>query len=181
MARHPFEICPPRHLHRIWLVFGGLALGLGPATLSAQPAPMGTRVRLDIDGSLAPPLEHRWFLLGPLTYWGDAYLELVDDRQAAVVRVPRERIAKLAVSTGRTNQSGKGLIIGGLAGALVGLVLHEESAQGTNSDAFLPRGRWLAAWGGAIGGGLGFLIGTARAGPEGWRTVPHDIPSNEAR
>jgi hypothetical protein len=130
-----------------------------------QNAGVGSRIRI----SLRPPASDR--LVGTLLESPADSLR-VETTSGNVLSLSRTAISRLEVSRGRHSQAGLGALIGlapGLAGGLVaGTIAHRETQfiNITTGGVVL-----ITAMGGAVGAGLGALIGAAFTGDR-WEVLP---------
>ena len=102
---------------------------------------------------------------------------LIDGRDEAVVRIPTNLVAELAVSTGAGNRAIQGLLLGAIAGGLIGAAAYEPPDRGQRRNRqgdveldFGPLGEAIVT--GIVLGGVGLVLGWIQPKPEGWRSVP---------
>jgi hypothetical protein len=128
----------------------------------------GTRVRVTV-----PSGRHA----GTLLALGQDTLVMGSERQADTLRIASSGISRIEVSRGQRRRTGRGAIIGLLAGGIsVGAGLGV--ACGTSSGSFLDCSDKVPSAvtfgllaGGALGAGIGALIGSAISG-EKWEAIP---------
>jgi hypothetical protein len=121
------------------------------------PVPAGTRVRLTSAGAagFTGTVEGTLIRLAPGT------LGVVDDRRGAIVAVPDATVIRVQTSPGPRRHARTGFIIGAAVGATA--IYIATKTEGCGMDLYQPctsgdRAAW-AAFGGALYGGIGALIG----------------------
>lgn len=137
-------------------------------TQAVSAVKVGSKIRLLAPGVLDGRVQ------GLVTRMDDNVL-LVSADEGPPTRVPREAITRLEVSTGRTRQVVKGLLIGaGIGAAVLGPIYHSSAKQSQCDNALVPCTTSVAAaeafWIGA-GAAVGAAIG-ARFTVDRWREVP---------
>ena len=154
---------PPRYWQT---VLGVLALvaalpGKGSQAQSLTSLEPGVRIRVAAEAVAPKPL------VGTLVRLDrDAMaLRLADREELALV--PRETITKVEVSRGRRSRGR-----GALFGALVGLAVGAIAVAATPGDDEMFTAAEATAMVGAMGAGLGALIGLAIPPGEKWESVP---------
>ena len=148
------------------------------------PVRLGERVRVTghfcqfYSNCLGGQPEHR---VGTFVAWKSD--TLVVQSNGDILALPLDSVTRLDVSWGRKTNTGKGagigLVLGGLAGAFIGLASHEECVpRGWFSCIGPDFGSEGAALGGALLGGLGGLVVGALIGSavktDRWEEVPLD-------
>jgi hypothetical protein len=143
------------------LALVALLPGTGGQAQSLTSVEPGARVRVAAEAVAAEPLVGTFVRLD-----GNALALRLPDREELTV-VPREAITKLEVSHGRRSR-GRGALIGALAGFAVGAI----AVAATPGDDEMFTAAEATAMVGAMGAGLGALIGLAIPPGEKWESVP---------
>jgi len=113
-------------------------------------------------------------LIGRVDAITPASLELQPEGQSITIAVPKPALARVEVSRGpRTRKASawagakKGALIGGIPGAVLLALQHDQVGAGVS----IPHAAALGAWSGGLFGGLiGALVGASRPG-EHWERV----------
>jgi hypothetical protein len=135
------------------------------------PVTAGTRVRLTSGGStgLSGTAQGTLIRLAP------GILGVVDEDRGAIVAVPEATVIRVQTSPGRRRHARTGFLIGAAFGADAVLLATSGPEADCGVERYQPctpgqRARW-AAFGGAIYGGVGALIGHF-VRTETWSDVP---------
>ncbi len=147
-------------------VAAAVSLEAASSALAQQPA-IGERVRVKaLSEGLGRPIE----IVGTLEQRASAYL-IVRPPGAAPARIAWDDVWRFQVSRGRHSNSGKGAMIGlGIGGAL-GLALGISLTGDDFFDVGAGDVALISLQMGAMGAGIGALIGMASKS-ERWETVP---------
>jgi hypothetical protein len=140
--------------------------GIAQADEAAGPIVVGTRVRLQAPSVVAGPIEGLVFDI-------DDDALLVGSDHAPPIRVPRDAVARLEISTGRRGHALQGLAIGAAAGGLLfGVIGQEDYCVEYYDPSESCPGRAEMVGIGAFGGAVwGLLIGHLVKGDR-WSKVP---------
>jgi hypothetical protein len=145
-------------IHGRTVVYGATPLG----TLEqSRELPEGTRVRV------TGPDDVRRRQTGNILTMDEKTLTIID-RAGQHVKIPRERVTRLDVSSGKKGNALGGLLIGAVGGALLGLTSGTESCEW-----FCPSPGEVAAVTGAFFGGIGAGVGHF-VKTEKWVKMPLD-------
>jgi hypothetical protein len=120
---------------------------------SATPL-VGSRIRFSADGLSGPPVQGRI-----LAEDGEAWTIEVDGKLP--LRVQRDAIRELEVSTGRRRQWRKGLLVGAAVGAVMLAVVGDDTPECRDQGQCYTRGHMagVGVLGGAVWGlGIGALV-----------------------
>lgn len=176
-----------------WVVAAVLFSPCSSPVLAGQDPPSvapGSRVRIKLardlviapDESTPPPkpadtMRVKQFV-GQIVEMDGETLTIGFHGRSTRLTVPRDAIARMDLSRGRRSAGGRllngagiGLLVGGLGGALIGLVSGDDQSQGFGSFTATEK----AALGGIGLGALGFVVGAAvglASEGERWEQVP---------
>ena len=136
-------------------------------TASAQEGGNGAAILVDSRVRVLAPGVAAGRMKGRVTAADERTITVaVDD--AMSVRIPRQAISQLEVSTGRKRPWLKGLVVGAVAGAAFWYSTYQE----TDCAAYQVCSRAQAVGQGALGGaGIGALIGVLRR-VDDWHGIP---------
>jgi hypothetical protein len=147
------------------LLVAMLSIQLGAQDVSPVAAGARLRVRTS-DGRT---------LIGRVEDFTPANLTLHPDGQVATITLPRPTLTRVDVSRGpRTRTKAawagarKGALIGGIPGAVLLALQHDQIQDGVG----IPHAAALGAWSGGLFGGLIGAIVSARRPGEQWERVP---------
>jgi hypothetical protein len=144
-----------------------LTVAVGPAQALAQLDP-GSRVRVTSEKGKQT---------GTLVALDGDTLRYTRLKASSVTALPRASVVRLERSVGKRPATGRGALIGGLIGGGFGLFLG--IAASTDDTGWFEVGPGevaaAAAFTGAIGAGLGALIGAASR-QDRWEAVPLEPP-----
>jgi hypothetical protein len=163
------------------LLLALLAPGAQAQDGEAAAAPLvGSRIRFSAEGLSGPPVQGRI-----LAEDGDAWTIEVDGRMP--LRVQRDAIRELEVSTGRPRQWRKGLLVGAAVGAAMFAILGDDTPECRDEGQCYTRGQMagVGVFGGAVWGlGIGSLVRSdqwSRISPDRVRVTVQPAPGRGLR